>query len=665
MPYMRPIRFFRQLCLPALACTVLILAACGGSPLIEVVDLAAVGDSAEVMVEPGIIDVGTTEARPFLAAGWSRDERDRRTGQTFVWSLGDHSAVDFFLQWRRDLTIEIVGRPFNFPNAPNQQVNIDLNGTPVGTVEPAAGTHSYTVDLPAGAQVVGRNRLRLSYDHNHAPIDVKPRSEDRRELAVAWQMLVFSGPGLQPDRHPPVPNGKPSLRIGSGTRWQSFINLPAGSVLRMASLNGHGKTESTLVVSVLQDQGEEIEAAVLHPSQNPISIDLGVLEGLIRLRFEITSEDPGATHCMDLMSPTILAPQARSRVKAEFDPPPAPLPDRPNVIIYLVDALRADRLGCYGYQRPTSPRLDGFAAEGILFTNAIAQSSWTKASVASIFTGVWPPAHGANGPEDILPEGLPTLTERLAEAGYQTAAVIANAYVNRPFGFARGFDHFTFLPDGEGSSEAINDSIVQWLDQNPEEPFFLYVHTIDPHAPYEAPEPFQSRFAADVTDTAVGQVETVRGLVRGTVEPTPELARDLNNLYDAEVAHNDAGFGSFLDTLTARGLYENTVILFVSDHGEAFGEHGTWTHGIDLYSEVLHVPLVLRLPGGRLGGRRVDRVAQHIDILPTVLRLTGVEDTTPGRGHYLLDSSAGPRTATSYLNYWGRHGASVVTNDWK
>ena len=139
----------------------------------------------------------------------------------------------------------------------------------------------------------------------------------------------------------------------------------------------------------------------------------------------------------------------------------------------------------------------------------------------------------------------------------------------------------------------------------------------------------------------------------------------MNDLYDAEVAHNDAGFGSFLDNLKASELYENAVILFVSDHGEAFGEHTSWTHGIDLYSEVLHIPLVLRLPGGRLAGHRIDTVVQHIDILPTVLRLIGAEGTTPGRGHDLLDNSVGGRTAASYLEYWGRHGASVVTKDWK
>ena len=137
------------------------------------------------------------------------------------------------------------------------------------------------------------------------------------------------------------------------------------------------------------------------------------------------------------------------------------------------------------------PRLDSFASEGVTFTDMVAQSSWTKAAVASIFTGLWPRAHGVNGPDDRLPDSLRTLPEFFQAAGYQTGAVVANAYVGRPFGFARGFDYFEFIEHHRGRSDVIGDRLEQLFDarRDTDRPFFLYVHTIDPHAPYAPPSP--------------------------------------------------------------------------------------------------------------------------------------------------------------------------------
>lgn len=362
------------------------------------------------------------------------------------------------------------------------------------------------------------------------------------------------------------------------------------------------------------------------------------------------------------------APEREERLGVESVPQGSP----PNVIIYLVDALRSDRLGVYGCDRPLSPNLDALAATGITFTDVVAQSSWTKASVASIFTGLWPRAHGVNGPDDRLPDALQTLPELLHAAGYQTCAVVANAYVGRPFGFARGFDHFEFIEHKKGRSEVLHERVAAWLEgrDRDRDPFFLYVHTIDPHAPYAPPSPYLENFAAGVEDPLVGQVETVRGLVLGTVEPTPELGRDLRELYDGEVAANDASFGKLLDLLSGMGELDNTLMVFTSDHGEAFGEHDTWTHGLDLYNEVLSVPLVVRLPGGAGAGQRVPATVQHIDLLPTILGLCDINHPSDGGGARILDRSgtirvAENRTIYAYLDYWGRTGASAQAAGWK
>jgi arylsulfatase A-like enzyme len=347
-------------------------------------------------------------------------------------------------------------------------------------------------------------------------------------------------------------------------------------------------------------------------------------------------------------------------------------PQRPNVVIYLVDALRADRLGVYGCERPLSPRLDDMAAEGITFTDVTAQSSWTKAAVASIFTGIWPREHGVNGPDDRLPDHLITLPEILSAAGYRSGAVVANAYVGKPFGFARGFDSFEYLEHGQGRSEDVHDRIVQWFDRRHDDdaPFFLYIHTIDPHAPYAPPRPYIETFAPEVVDPTVGRVEIVRGLVLGSVEPSEDLGRDLRALYDAEVAANDAMLGRLIDLLEDQGELDDTLLIFTSDHGEAFGEHGTWTHGLDLYREVLDIPLVVRLPGAAAAGQRIESPVQHIDLLPSILASCGI-DAPAGLAGEAIFAAHGPvaphpdRDVYAYLDYWGRTGAAVLHEDWK
>ncbi len=312
------------------------------------------------------------------------------------------------------------------------------------------------------------------------------------------------------------------------------------------------------------------------------------------------------------------------------------------------------------------------AAEGITFTDMVAQSSWTKAAVASIFTGLWPRAHGVNGPDDRLPETLKTLPEHLQSAGYQTGAVVANAYVGRPFGFARGFDHFEFIEHTMGRSEVIHERVAAWLDarKTTDRPFFLYIHTIDPHAPYAPPSPFLENFASAVEDPSVGQVETVRGLVLGTVAPTAALGRDLRDLYDAEVAANDASFGRSARHPEALDELENTVVIFTSDHGEAFGEHGSWTHGLDLYNEVLSVPLVVRLPGGRRRrSEGLDAGATHRSPAHH-LSLCGVDPAEKVPGAVVIDGNGvirvgEDRTIFAYLDYWGRTGAAAFHDGWK
>lgn len=361
---------------------------------------------------------------------------------------------------------------------------------------------------------------------------------------------------------------------------------------------------------------------------------------------------------------------ARPRVISEAPAaPPAPVRKatrtRPNVVIYLVDTLRADRLGCYGYPRPVSPHLDNFAKGATLFETAIAQAPWTRPSVASVLTGMNPLEHGVRTLEARLPDAAETLPERLRAAGYRTAAFSTNWHVGTEAGLAQGFDDFDFSPrEPDSDSAAVNRRVLAWLDRyQSSEPFFLYIHTLDPHSPYTPPPDLRQRFAAGARPQA-GTIEGLRRIYRAKGGRRYALVREVAPLYDAEVAANDRSFGALLSALKERGLFEESLIVFVSDHGEALGEHHDFGHSRSLYAEQLDVPLVVKLPS-QTRGERSSRLAQHVDLLPTVLAAAGLPPPSGLRGADLFGPPGEAGPAFSHLNYNGRVGMSVVFDGWK
>jgi len=342
--------------------------------------------------------------------------------------------------------------------------------------------------------------------------------------------------------------------------------------------------------------------------------------------------------------------------------PPAGEPQ--SLVVFLVDTLRVDHLGCYGYERDTSPHLDALGREGIVFEHCLAQSTWTKPTSATLHTGLLPSRHGANETAAQVRVEFETLAERLKSAGYRTAGFGYNPNVfGSATGFEQGFDVFEeVLSDrpvpeptnaagigdefAEGArAEQVVGRALEWLDGvDRDEPFFLYVHLIDVHMPLRPPEPFASRFA---------RVPQPDGLDPWDLVAEPEKLDEegwtmLKDLYDAEIAYVDAQLERLTSGLAERGLSDDTALVFVSDHGEEFFEHGHYGHSdAQIYSEIVHVPLVLSAPGlpDDWRGARVPSLVQQIDLVPTALDLAGLEPdpTLPGRS--LLEPLRAPREA--------------------
>ena len=335
---------------------------------------------------------------------------------------------------------------------------------------------------------------------------------------------------------------------------------------------------------------------------------LAALGAEVRLHF--TTEALGADDAFVFPAwgdPTIVAPA-----------PPDAQTSPPSVLLVSLDTLRADRLGCYGFPQPTSPNLDRFATEGTLFEHAIAQATWTLPSHATMLTGVNPCVHGfrsvrhPQADRERMPGAIVPLAELLRRRGYATAAFTENAFVS-PAVFQRGFGVFRANPAWEGG--VIEDtfaSAIAWLRRHADQPFLLFVHTYQVHAPYDPPARYASFFPADALSGGAP-----------VLPPSATAAADAA-AYAAEVRYTDDALGTLFAALDRLRLTERTIVVVTSDHGEAFGEHGHRYHGGGVFEEDIRVPLIWRAPGLITSGRVISEVVGLVDIVPTVLDLLGM-----------------------------------------
>lgn len=313
----------------------------------------------------------------------------------------------------------------------------------------------------------------------------------------------------------------------------------------------------------------------------------------------------------------------------------AAAPERPNLVVIVLDALRADHLGLYGYARDTSPALDAFARDAVVFEQAISQSTFTKASIASLFTGRAPYEHGvywgdrraAGGglTSDALAERETTLAEALRTRDYLTAAWVQNSHLRPHMGFAQGFVDYR---DQQGDAERIDRRFLAWLATPARlERFFVYLHYIDLHDPYRPEPPYDTVFGGPGTEAAYAGIDLdawgayLEGVRSGEIEVSEERVEAFRALYDGQIRHLDERVGRVFDELRERGLYDDSVIVVTSDHGDAFLEHGFISHSAAPYDELARVPLLIKLPESRHAGRRVERQVRLIDVAPTLLDL--------------------------------------------
>ncbi len=311
-------------------------------------------------------------------------------------------------------------------------------------------------------------------------------------------------------------------------------------------------------------------------------------------------------------------------------------PKMEQVIVIAIDTLRADHVSEYGYKRPTTPVLDRFAREeASIFLNAYSSSSWTLPSTVSLMTGLHPHQHGVEDRGKKLHPGLPTLAKAYSNAGFMTAAFVTHIYVSSLFGIESGFDSFfelsidwNFKEGKQLRAAELNQAVFPWLAKHKNKTFFLYLHYFDPHWDYDAPGKFKNRFTRkDYKGPANGTWWFIKKYIPQSKRLQQEDLNHIKGLYDGEIAYTDHHIGQLFDEIKRLGMWTSSTIVILSDHGEEFQDHGSMHHIRTLYEEVLKVPMMIKLQGGRKPGQRpiISERVQTFDIGPTLLELSGVK----------------------------------------
>jgi arylsulfatase A-like enzyme len=627
-------------------------------------DLAALFSRAEAWGPVELLDLGTGEHKLNLLDGLYFAEREP-DGRTYAWSWGDESSFLLTCPAVRPRTLAICCRRLGVEALEDLLVEVFLNGNLVGTFAPGLEYVDHRLETPAGVWKEGDNHLALRYSEDVYLPDVIPGNTDTRRVAVQLDAIRIIS-GTEQDGEMMAVNAtddRVELPLPADVSW--YVQVPEGGLLVFG-----GESDGAALLRVTAATDDEPATEIFRRRfragelRNQVILDLAWWAGRsVRLTFSVdrtggTGDAPGQK--FQLLRPEIRAPEPMPQ-RASGEPETgsaAPAGGRrPNVLVYVMDALRAGNLTAHGYQRRTSPVLDRLSRRGLLFRNAFAQAPNTTPSVKSLFTGRFLPFTGhAN-----LPPDYPTLAEVFAGSGFVTGLFSNNPNLGPQMGYHRGFNHvareifFRRQPVKDFARQA-TDAFIRWAGSlPPAKPFFAYVHTIHPHNPYEAPFPFDQAFLAGdqrektedlSTEALLDFAHGERPMGAGTVER-------MRDFYDGDILYNDLELGRLLAWLREAGSDRDTVIIFTADHGEELADHDGLLHGYTLYDEQIHVPLILIPPAGGPGRVIADDV-RLVDLAPTIFEMSGIREVPPLEGDSLTgfisggtDDSEGDRTVYS------------------
>jgi arylsulfatase A-like enzyme len=472
-----------------LACVVAVTAGCsrgrdappppvGLTPLYSFADRL---DEARIIRDQAVLDFGDPSSQDHLVAGWGTPEAEHATGTTFVWAVGTEASITIEVASSTATFLDFRCRPYVFPGAPPQLVELAVNGVSLSTVTLERGLRSYRLPIPGGVLVAGLNTVDFRFAYAVSPLD--HGAGDTRTLAAAFDVLTVgrSAPVERPDSQPQAT--EESLAVPTGTAVLYTFRAPEQAVLDFESieLRAGGAGSVTGEVWVRRSGHPFARRALVDEADSatrPLQLPLEVQPGSL-VQVKLTAIGAAATgggfHGVVWNRPWLYGRQSR-------------LEQLDDVVLIVVDTLRADFVSAYGDEVAT-PNIDALAERGVLFRNAYSHIPITGPSHASLFTSLLPVDHGVHNNAQILGRSVEFLPAVLASRGSHTAAFVSLGVLNRRFGFARGFDtyHDEFGWDWTKDAQELNSEVFDWLEEAPAGPRFLWIHYSDPHEPYTPP----------------------------------------------------------------------------------------------------------------------------------------------------------------------------------
>jgi len=600
--------------------------------------------------------LGTPEAARDVGSGFLQPMA-RPGADPFAWA---QRTVEIVLRWPGATPRQAVVDLEPYAGLARQAAAVFLNGKPVGRVVLGPGRRRYLVDLPGETQwsAGGENRLRFEFE---AGSEVAAYG---RPLAAAFYALAVgpSGSGVADlgaeGALAPVSvslsEGAPGLLQAGPSALRFAVRLPGRAELRFTPAAPPGAVTAA-GVRITLDSGEgerEIWKGGTGGTQEVALPLVGSVGTLARIGLHVDAPSGRAAWAL-WRAPRLMGDRPATAV-----PPAEPLPKddgrvsrlrqalaSANVLVLVLDAASAKHFGCYGYSRRTTPEIDRIAAEGVVFEEAFTPAVYTLAAMASLWTSQHPDKHQNLDPRRptyrLARLGLPDV---LSANGIHTAGFVANSMAGPAFGFDRGFAEFKEVYAEQGRrAAAFRELLPGWLEANRGRRFFAYVHYREPHFPYDPEPPFDTLFGPDgpIPPELRRDRNWFGAVDNRRIRVSPEEVAHAERLYDGNLAYVDREVGFLRRTLEEKGLWNRTVLIVTSDHGEAFWEHEHIGHSVQLYEPILRIPLILRFPSGQgPSGVRVRGLVDLLDLAPTITDVFGLlgkgDSDRAFEGHTLL-----------------------------
>ncbi|PWB73462.1 MAG: hypothetical protein C3F15_09580 [Holophagae bacterium] len=625
--------------------------------------MAAAHDPGSVLecrlnaVEPSLWEIWSRPLQPCSAdRGW--------TGAATwgAWAFGASSAVTFWLDdtdWER---VTVRAKAYDgLPKGSQQTVRLELAGHTSEPVAVPGGWTDLRFDIPPGVLRPGANRALLRFSLRRSPAEAG-RGKDELPLAAAVERISLSratpGEGGRSDPAPGQLFDRASSRFRidrSGTLVQP-IAIPPGTAevaIEVAARETSATHPARVAISLASIDDDRVERDAFEISNSMLN---GAARPAVR---RLSAAKLAGANCLLRIDVDVAEGGSLDIAPPVFDhespPVPTPAPGaqrtrRPDIILITLDAARRDHFSCYGYSRPTTPFIDRFAGQALVFDAAFALAPYTLCSVPTMITGLSFLDHGVTSRDATLNEQATTLAEYLRAAGYRTACFSATPNNTAAKGFDQGYNEFIELWHEVPHARArqphyVTDRVKAWLDAlDDDRPIHLQVHYVPPHGPYLPGQRFDRFTNPSYGGPCTGLFPTLTGLEVGAIDPGAGCLEQVIGLYDGNLLAADDAVGVLLRSLQRRERWRDTVVLITSDHGEAFLEHGRMHHNSTVFDEMLRVPFILRLPDW-IATDTVDvsRLVTLADIVPTLLGTAGIRPAAALEGIDLLaDQGAFP-----------------------